>query len=195
MAALWRLIRRSPPHWRSSEGEHSVDATLSHNKVPFIRTSYLNQKWLSKLAHEPMLQTSPGIPKVALNNSPTASRCAADFNQTPHNRSEKAKKREIRGGGILTATSQERARRPFVHVYCSGWSTEKCWSGDAHSAPFPSLPFPSPRLYCPVQGGRSCARRQAQAGALPDWCGACTRPLLLLAKLLCYKRRVGIINE
>ncbi|GAA6104173.1 uncharacterized [Tachysurus ichikawai] len=71
-------------------------------------------------AHTASPIQDPRSQKVELNNSPNAPRCAADFSQTPHNRSVKAKIREIRGGGILTATSQKCPRRPFVHVYFSG---------------------------------------------------------------------------
>lgn len=42
----------------------------------------------------------------------------------------------------------------------------------------PSLPFSEPLLSC---AGREVVR--AQAGALPYWCGACTRPLLLHVRL------------
>lgn len=138
---------------------------MSRNKVPFIRSS---EKIKNGSRTEIDLTSRAGIPKVEPNNSPTAPRCAADFSPKPHNRSEKANNREIRGGGILTATSQERARRPFVHVYSSGWSTEKVLIPRCPLCPrpFPSLfplPFYSPLLSC---AGREVVRAQAcmQAG-------------------------------
>lgn len=183
----WTLMKSKP-----EEIQHSVYATLTLNKVRFIHSSWSCSSFKIKngsrcsRTNRAVDATSVEILKVPLNNSPTAPRCAADFSQTPHRRSEKAKSRETRGGCILTATSQKCPRRPFVHVYCSGWSTEKCWSGDAHSAP--SLPFPfllrASIVLRREEGGRLCARTQTQSGAPPYWCGTRTRPLLLQVKLL-----------